>query len=37
MQLLFVSHQEREVSKCITHLFEFIAQNNGYAYIQEAI
>lgn len=37
MQLLFVSHQEQEAPNFITHLFEFIAQNNSYSYIQRAV
>lgn len=36
-QLLFVSHQDQDAPNCITHLFEFIAQNKGYAYIQRAV
>lgn len=36
-QLLFVSHQDQDAPNCITHLFEFIAENGGYKYIQSAV
>ncbi|WP_373100248.1 MULTISPECIES: molybdate ABC transporter ATP-binding protein ModF [Pasteurellaceae] len=36
-QLLFVSHQDQDAPDCITHLFEFIAKNDGYQYIQSAV
>ncbi|MGQ0286207.1 molybdate ABC transporter ATP-binding protein ModF [Pasteurellaceae bacterium 22721_9_1] len=36
-QLLFVSHQEQDAPNCITHLFEFIPDNQGYKYVQSAV
>ncbi len=36
-QLLFVSHQAQDAPACITHLFEFIAKNGKYYYIQSAV
>ncbi|WP_109077991.1 molybdate ABC transporter ATP-binding protein ModF [Aggregatibacter kilianii] len=36
-QLLFVSHQEQDAPNCITHLFEFIPQGEGYVYRQSAV
>ena len=36
-QLLFVSHQDQDAPDCITHLFEFIPNNQGYSYIQSAV
>ncbi|MBN6066184.1 molybdate ABC transporter ATP-binding protein ModF [Aggregatibacter actinomycetemcomitans] len=36
-QLLFVSHQEQDAPPCITHLFEFIPQGDGYVYRQSAV
>lgn len=35
-QLLFVSHQDGDAPDCITHLFEFVPQDNGYVYRQRA-
>jgi len=36
-QLLFVSHQDLDAPNCITHLFEFIRENDKYIYIQSAV
>ncbi len=36
-QLLFVSHHTQDAPACITHLFEFIAKNGKYYYIQSAV
>ncbi|VEI48431.1 molybdenum transport ATP-binding protein ModF [Actinobacillus equuli] len=37
-QLLFVSHQDADAPNCITHLFEFVPQDNGgYRYMQTAL
>ena len=36
-QLLFVSHQDLDASNCITHLFEFIRENDKYIYVQSAV
>ncbi|WP_427834972.1 molybdate ABC transporter ATP-binding protein ModF [Actinobacillus pleuropneumoniae] len=37
-QLLFVSHQDADAPNCITHLFEFVPQENGgYRYVQTAL
>lgn len=36
-QLLFVSHQDQDAPNCITHLFEFIPQEEGYCYQQKAL
>ncbi|WP_373820208.1 molybdate ABC transporter ATP-binding protein ModF [Glaesserella sp.] len=36
-QLLFVSHQDQDAPNCITHLFEFIPQADGYRYQQHAL
>ncbi|PVX39815.1 molybdate transport system ATP-binding protein [Pasteurella langaaensis DSM 22999] len=36
-QLLFVSHQDQDAPNCITHLFEFVAENGGYKYVQSAV
>ena len=36
-QLLFVSHQDQDAPNCITHLFEFIKENDTYSYIQSAV
>ena len=36
-QLLFVSHQEQDAPNCITHVFEFIPQGDGYVYKQSAV
>ncbi|MGC6406125.1 molybdate ABC transporter ATP-binding protein ModF [Bisgaard Taxon 45] len=36
-QLLFVSHQEQDAPNCMTHRFEFIANNDQYSYIQSAL
>ncbi|AHG87024.1 ModF protein [Bibersteinia trehalosi USDA-ARS-USMARC-190] len=33
-QLLFVSHQDQDAPDCITHLFEFIPNEQGYQYQQ---
>ncbi|STO93569.1 molybdate ABC transporter ATP-binding protein [Haemophilus pittmaniae] len=35
-QLLFVSHRDEDIPDCITHVFEFIKENEGYRYIQQA-
>ena len=36
-QLLFVSHQDLDAPNCITHLFEFIRENDKYIYVQSAV
>lgn len=36
-QLLFVSHQDQDSPNCITHLFEFIREDDTYSYIQSAV
>ena len=36
-QLLFVSHQDQDAPNCITHVFEFIPQGDGYVYKQCAV
>mgnify|MGYP001789550756 CR=1 FL=1 len=36
-QLLFVSHQDQDAPNCITHVFEFIPQGDGYVYKQSAV
>ena len=36
-QLLFVSHQNSDAPNCITHLFEFIRENDKYIYVQSAV
>ncbi|MDU8924455.1 molybdate ABC transporter ATP-binding protein ModF [Pasteurellaceae bacterium LIM206] len=36
-QLLFVSHQDQDAPNCISHLFEFIPQGEGYIYRQSAV
>lgn len=36
-QLLFVSHQDSDAPSCISHIFEFIPQENGYSYQQTAL
>ncbi|HDR0998989.1 TPA: molybdate ABC transporter ATP-binding protein ModF [Pasteurella multocida] len=36
-QLIFVSHQDQDAPNCMTHRFEFIADNNQYSYIQSTL
>lgn len=35
-QLLFVSHQDQDAPDCITHIFEFVPEKDGFRYIQRA-
>lgn len=35
-QLLFVSHRDSDAPSCITHIFEFIADNDGFRYTSSA-
>ncbi len=36
-QLLFVSHQDQDAPNCITHIFEFVPDRDGYKYVQSAV
>lgn len=36
-QLLFVSHQDQDAPSCITHVFEFVPEKDGYKYVQSAV
>lgn len=36
-QLLFVSHQDQDAPSCITHIFEFVPEKDGYKYVQSAV
>lgn len=36
-QLLFVSHQDQDAPDCITHIFEFVKQGEGYIYQKQAV
>ncbi|ABR74316.1 molybdate ABC transporter ATP-binding protein ModF [Actinobacillus succinogenes] len=36
-QLLFVSHQDQDAPNCITHMFEFVPDNESYKYVQSAV
>ena len=36
-QLLFVSHHAEDAPQCITHRLSFVAQEQGYGFLQEAL